>query len=40
MPYLQCLVVSKVGELITDRPNVAAWWKRISERPAWVKVSS
>ncbi|WP_437274453.1 glutathione binding-like protein [Sorangium sp. So ce375] len=40
MPYLQCLVVSKVGELITDRPNVAAWWKRISARPAWVKVSS
>ncbi|WP_441285720.1 glutathione S-transferase family protein [Sorangium sp. KYC3313] len=40
MPYLQCLVVSKLGELITDRPNVAAWWKRISERPAWVKVSS
>ncbi|WP_437963561.1 glutathione binding-like protein [Sorangium sp. So ce260] len=40
MPYLQCLVVSKVEELITDRPNVAAWWKRISARPAWVKVSS
>ncbi|WP_437322764.1 glutathione S-transferase family protein [Sorangium sp. So ce381] len=40
MPYLQCLVVSNVGELITDRPNVAAWWKRISARPAWVKVSS
>ncbi|WP_437520354.1 glutathione binding-like protein [Sorangium sp. So ce726] len=40
MPYLQCLVVSKLGDLISDRPNVAAWWKRISERPAWVKVSS
>ncbi|WP_437729855.1 glutathione S-transferase family protein [Sorangium sp. So ce1335] len=40
MPYLQCLVISKVGELITDRPNVAAWWKRISARPSWVKVSS
>ncbi|KYF91714.1 glutathione S-transferase [Sorangium cellulosum] len=40
MPYLQCLVASKVGELITDRQNVAAWWKRLSARPAWVKVSS
>ncbi|HTN85708.1 MAG TPA: glutathione S-transferase N-terminal domain-containing protein [Sorangium sp.] len=40
MPYLQCLVVSKVGELITDRQNVAAWWKRLSARPAWVKASS
>jgi len=39
-PYLQCLIASKLGDLITDRPNVAAWWKRISERPAWVKVSS
>ncbi|WP_437595545.1 glutathione S-transferase family protein [Sorangium sp. So ce590] len=39
-PYLHCLVMSKVEELITDRPNVAAWWKRISARPAWVKVSS
>ncbi|MGK3984559.1 glutathione S-transferase N-terminal domain-containing protein [Sorangium sp. So ce136] len=40
MPYLQCLVASKVGELITDRQNVAAWWKRLSARPAWVKASS
>ncbi|WP_437961851.1 glutathione binding-like protein [Sorangium sp. So ce119] len=40
MPYLQCLVISKVGELITDRPNVAAWWKRISARPSWQKASS
>ncbi|WP_437629643.1 glutathione S-transferase family protein [Sorangium sp. So ce854] len=40
MPYLQCLEISKVGELITDRPNVAAWWKRISARPSWVKASS
>lgn len=40
MPYIQSLVISKVEELITDRPNVAAWWKRISARPAWVKVSS
>ncbi|WP_437774307.1 glutathione S-transferase family protein [Sorangium sp. So ce1097] len=40
MPYLGCLEISKVGELITDRPNVAAWWKRISARPSWVKASS
>ncbi|WP_437585361.1 glutathione S-transferase family protein [Sorangium sp. So ce1000] len=40
MPYLQCLGMSKAGELIADRPNVAAWWKRISTRPSWVKVTS
>ncbi|AGP32591.1 glutathione S-transferase [Sorangium cellulosum] len=40
MPYLHCLVISKVEDLINDRPNVAAWWKRISARPAWAKVSS
>ncbi|AUX23937.1 glutathione S-transferase [Sorangium cellulosum] len=40
MPYLHALVVAKAGELITARPHVAAWWKRLSERPAWVKVSS
>ncbi|XYH92985.1 glutathione S-transferase family protein [Sorangium sp. So ce1128] len=40
MPYLHGLVASKVGDLITDRQNVAAWWKRLSARPAWVKVSS
>lgn len=40
MPYLQALVTAKAGELITERPHVAAWWKRLSERPAWIKVSA
>ncbi|WP_437933347.1 glutathione S-transferase family protein [Sorangium sp. So ce341] len=40
MPYMQCLAVTKVEDLINDRPNVAAWWKRVSARPAWVKASS
>ncbi|AUX44436.1 glutathione S-transferase [Sorangium cellulosum] len=39
MPYLGCLVASKAEALIASRPNVAAWWKRLSARPSWVKVS-
>ena len=26
--------------LVTSRPHVAAWWKRISERPTWQKTLS
>jgi glutathione S-transferase len=40
MPYMHYLFTCRVGELVTDRPNVNAWWKRVSTRPSWVKVSA
>ncbi|WP_437668961.1 glutathione S-transferase family protein [Sorangium sp. So ce131] len=39
MPYLGSLVASKAEALIASRENVAAWWKRLSARPSWVKVA-
>ena len=27
-----------LGDIVTERPNVAAWWARLSARPAWQKV--
>jgi glutathione S-transferase len=38
MPYVQYMVQAGVGALITDRPNVANWWQRVSARPSWKKV--
>lgn len=38
LPYLQYLTQAKSEDLITNRQNVAAWWERISKRPAWQKV--
>jgi len=35
MPYLEYMVAAGAGDLLTERPNVAAWWTRISERPSW-----
>jgi glutathione S-transferase len=39
MPYAQYLVASGEGALLTDRPNVGAWWKRVSGRSSWVRVA-
>jgi len=39
MPYLEYLAAAGGADLINDRPNVAAWWKRISERPSWQLVT-
>ncbi|RIA83762.1 glutathione S-transferase [Glomus cerebriforme] len=41
-PYTQYAVNSGHGDLFNDpkRPNVARWWKIISEREAWKKVIS
>jgi len=38
LPYLQYLLASPGAELLHARPHVAAWWRRISTRPSWVKV--
>lgn len=36
LPYIEYLYAAGAGEeLIGSRPHLAAWWKRISERPAW-----
>ena len=41
MPYFHLLAVATPeATLITSRPNIAAWWKRVSERPSWVKTLS
>lgn len=39
MPYIEYLFAGQEGELIQSRPHVAMWWKRISERPSWQKVT-
>ena len=39
MPYVQYLFGAKAGDMVTERKNLGAWWKRVSERPSWVKVA-
>jgi glutathione S-transferase len=39
MPYVQYLFDKGVPELVTSRPNVDAWWKRVSSRPSWTSVT-
>jgi glutathione S-transferase len=36
-PYFQYLFDTGCGDIVKERPNVAAWWNRISERPSWQK---
>jgi glutathione S-transferase len=38
MPYLEYGVKTSAKDLILGHANVAAWWKRISERPTWKHV--
>jgi glutathione S-transferase len=35
MPYINKLFASSDGNLITDRPNVKAWWERVTARDSW-----
>ena len=39
LPYLQYLSATPHGSLITERPHVNSWWRRISARPSWKKVA-
>jgi glutathione S-transferase len=39
MPYVQYLFDKGVPELVTSRPNVDAWWRRVSSRPSWTSVT-
>ena len=38
MPYVEYLFPAKGGDAITSRPNVAAWWNRVSSRASWKEV--
>jgi len=38
-PNFQHLQKTEVGkEIFSTYPNIAAWWKRLSSRPAWISV--
>jgi glutathione S-transferase len=39
MPYIEYLFPAESGDLIASRAKLGAWWKRISERPSWKKVT-
>jgi glutathione S-transferase len=39
LPYFEYLFPAESGDLVTSRANLSAWWKRISERPSWKKVT-
>ncbi len=39
LPYIEYLFPAESGDLVTSRSNLSAWWKRISERPSWKKVT-
>jgi glutathione S-transferase len=34
-PYIEYALGSDAKDIILSRPHVAAWWTRVSERPAW-----
>ncbi|KIJ66149.1 hypothetical protein HYDPIDRAFT_174824 [Hydnomerulius pinastri MD-312] len=40
LPYGSMLFAADCGNVITSRPNVARWWKDISNRPAWLDVKN
>jgi len=35
MPYFEYAMGTPAKDLINARANVAAWWKRVSERASW-----
>jgi len=39
MPYLGYLAGTPAQATLEQHPHVLAWWKRLSERPSWRKVS-
>ncbi len=39
MPYIEYVVQTSAKDVILSRPNVAAWWGRISARPSWQKAT-
>lgn len=39
MPYIEYLFAAGHGDLIDANPAVSSWWRRIAERPSWMKVT-
>jgi len=39
MPIMRLLFKAGNGALIEAQPNVNAWWKKVSERGSWQKVT-
>lgn len=39
MPYFDYAMSTELKPSIEKRPKISAWWKRISERPSWRKVT-
>jgi glutathione S-transferase len=39
MPYFEYLDKIGEGAVVERRPHLAAWWQRVSARPAWQKVA-
>lgn len=39
MPYVEYGMKTKLKDVLSKYPNVMAWWKRVSERPTWHKVT-
>ena len=39
LPYVQYLFTARCGDLVTERPNVSAWWDRVGKRPSWLKIA-
>ncbi|CAF4249161.1 unnamed protein product, partial [Rotaria magnacalcarata] len=38
LPYGTLLVTCGEGSLFESRPNVKAWWSKITSRPSWIAV--
>jgi glutathione S-transferase len=39
-PYLEYAMGTEARDRILAHPNLAAWWKRVSARPAWQKTAA
>jgi len=40
MPYFGMLFATPEKTLFESRPNIMAWWKRVSSRPSWSKTQT
>jgi glutathione S-transferase len=38
-PYIEYLAVSPAADKLPAHPNVAAWWAKVRDRPAWRKTA-
>jgi len=39
MPYFEYAMLTPAKDLIAKRPNVIAWWSRVSEKPTWRTIT-